>query len=186
MSKERFLAFNDAIIAIIATIMVLSFKTPTSTGFSALGQLAVPFFAYAASFLQIMMVWYNHHQLFRDIQAISIRAYLYNTLWLFVMSLFPFVTGWVGEKVWDRAAEYTFMVVLLVWMLFFSLMDYELTRTNPGIDKVLLSHSLSLAIRYGIPLVALLVIWFFPPAGLIANLLLVTLVYWLFFRQSVY
>lgn len=36
MEKERFLAFTDAIIAIIATIMVLEFKTPDKSGWPAL------------------------------------------------------------------------------------------------------------------------------------------------------
>ncbi len=68
MEKERFLAFTDAIIAIIATIMVLEFKTPDKSGWPALAELTIPLLAYALSFFMIMTVWYNHHQLYRDIK----------------------------------------------------------------------------------------------------------------------
>ena len=60
MEKERFLAFTDAIIAIIATIMVLEFKTPDKSGWPALAELTIPLLAYALSFFMIMTVWYNH------------------------------------------------------------------------------------------------------------------------------
>ncbi|MGO3419370.1 MAG: TMEM175 family protein, partial [Lactococcus cremoris] len=66
MEKERFLAFTDAINAIISTIMVLEFKTPDKSGWPALTELTVPLLAYALSFFMIMTVWYNHHQLYRD------------------------------------------------------------------------------------------------------------------------
>ncbi|MDN5470824.1 MAG: TMEM175 family protein, partial [Lactococcus lactis] len=46
MEKERFLAFTDAIIAIIATIMVLEFKTPDKSGWPALAELTIPLLAY--------------------------------------------------------------------------------------------------------------------------------------------
>ncbi|XOW22084.1 TMEM175 family protein [Lactococcus cremoris] len=59
MEKERFLAFTDAINAIIATIMVLEFKTPDKSGWPALTELTVPLLAYALSFFMIMTVWYN-------------------------------------------------------------------------------------------------------------------------------
>ena len=66
MEKERFLAFTDAIIAIIATIMVLEFKTPDKSGWPALAELTIPLLAYALSFFMIMTVWYNHHQLYHS------------------------------------------------------------------------------------------------------------------------
>ncbi|MGN8067207.1 TMEM175 family protein [Lactococcus lactis] len=76
MEKERFLAFTDAIIAIIATIMVLEFKTPDKSGWPALAELTIPLLAYALSFFMIMTVWYNHHQLYRDIKNITPRIFL--------------------------------------------------------------------------------------------------------------
>ncbi|WP_284446084.1 TMEM175 family protein [Lactococcus lactis] len=56
MEKERFLAFTDAIIAIIATIMVLEFKTPDKSGWPALAELTILLLAYALSFFMIMTV----------------------------------------------------------------------------------------------------------------------------------
>ncbi|MDM5144861.1 hypothetical protein ICE98_01962 [Lactococcus lactis] len=76
MEKERFLAFTDAIIAIIATIMVLEFKTPDKSGWPTLAELTIPLLAYALSFFMIMTVWYNHHQLYRDIKNITPRIFL--------------------------------------------------------------------------------------------------------------
>lgn len=65
MTKGRFLAFVDAIIAIIATIMVLDLPIPKEPTLSALTESALPLFAYFLSFFMIWSVWYNHHSLFR-------------------------------------------------------------------------------------------------------------------------
>ena len=110
MEKERFLAFTDAIIAIIATIMVLEFKTPDKSGWPALAELTIPLLAYALSFFMIMTVWYNHHQLYRDIKNITPRIFLLNTLWLFIMSFFPFTTGCPSPRVGSENMQVSFFL----------------------------------------------------------------------------
>lgn len=131
MEKERFLAFTDAIIAIIATIMVLEFKTPDKSGWPTLAELTIPLLAYALSFFMIMTVWYNHHQLYRDIKNITPRIFLLNTLWLFIMSFFPFTTGWVGKHASEFLPEFFYLIVIFLWAAVFHLMDHELLKENP-------------------------------------------------------
>ena len=50
-------SFTDAVMSIIATIMVLEFKTPDKSGWPALAELTIPLLAYALSFFMIMTVW---------------------------------------------------------------------------------------------------------------------------------
>ncbi|MDR0297075.1 MAG: TMEM175 family protein, partial [Streptococcaceae bacterium] len=78
MTKERFLNYTDAIVAIIATIMVLELPIPKEVSFSALREAASPFFAYFLSFTVIWIVWFNHHGLFSKVKKVNGKVYWYN------------------------------------------------------------------------------------------------------------
>ena len=175
MEKERFLAFTDAIIAIIATIMVLEFKTPDKSGWPALAELTIPLLAYALSFFMIMTVWYNHHQLYRDIKNITPRIFLLNTLWLFIMSFFPFTTGWVGKHASEFLPEFFYLIVIFLWAAVFHLMDHELLKENPDKEYKELTHSLSGRNLFLINFLSLGIVWFWPPIGLVCVAMLATI-----------
>ena len=50
MSKERVLAFTDAVLAIIMTILVIELEKPTEATLQAILELKTNFFAYALTF----------------------------------------------------------------------------------------------------------------------------------------
>jgi uncharacterized membrane protein len=98
MSKGRLEAFSDGVIAILITIMVLELKVPHGEEWSALRPLLPIFLTYVLSFTYVGIYWNNHHHLLHAADQISARILWANLHLLFWLSLFPFVTGWMGEN----------------------------------------------------------------------------------------
>jgi uncharacterized membrane protein len=96
MHKGRLEAFSDGVFAIIITIMVLELKVPDDPAFPALAENWHEFLTYALSFLYVGIYWNNHHHLFQAVQHIRGAVLWANLHLLFWLSLFPFVTGWLG------------------------------------------------------------------------------------------
>lgn len=97
MEKGRLEAFSDGVIAIIITIMVLELKVPHGTDWEALRPLAPVFLCYVVSFLYVGIYWNNHHHLIKTCRRVTSGIMWANLHLLFWLSLFPFVTGWMGE-----------------------------------------------------------------------------------------
>lgn len=98
MSKGRLEAFSDGVIAIIITIMVLEMKAPHGTDLAALRPLLPVFLSYVLSFIYVGIYWNNHHHLFQVVKHVDGRVLWANLHLLFWLSLFPFVTTWMGEN----------------------------------------------------------------------------------------
>jgi uncharacterized membrane protein len=97
MSAGRLEAFSDGVLAIIITIMVLELKVPHGADLAALLTLRPVLLAYVLSFVYVGIYWNNHHHLIRTVKHVTGRIMWANLHLLFWLSLFPFVTGWVGE-----------------------------------------------------------------------------------------
>ncbi len=97
MHKGRLEAFSDGVIAIIITIMVLELHVPAGADLAALRAVAPRLFLYLLSFVNLGIYWNNHHHLFQAVHRVSGRALWANMFLLFWLSLFPFVTDWMGE-----------------------------------------------------------------------------------------
>jgi uncharacterized membrane protein len=54
--------------------------------------------SYVLSFVFLGIYWNNHHHLLQAIKHVDGRVLWANLHLLFWLSLFPFVTGWVGEN----------------------------------------------------------------------------------------
>lgn len=98
MGESRLVAFTDGIIAIIITVMVLEFKTPTADTFAALWALRSEFVIYLASYLILAVYWINHHHLFQIVKHVSTPILWANMLMLLMMSFYPFATAWLGAR----------------------------------------------------------------------------------------
>jgi uncharacterized membrane protein len=114
MSKGRLEAFSDGVIAIIITIMVLEMKTPHGTDFSALVPIWPVFVSYVLSFIYVGIYWVNHHHLLHAAHKINGWVMLANLHLLFWLSLFPFMTGWVGENHFATVPVALYGVVLFM------------------------------------------------------------------------
>ena len=113
MTKGRLEAFSDAVIAILITIMVLELGIPDEANLKALEHLVPVFLAYVLSFVNVGIYWNNHHHMFVLVHGVNgkiLWANLHLLLWL---SLFPFVTGWMGETGFEPLPVLAYGIVAL-------------------------------------------------------------------------
>jgi uncharacterized membrane protein len=122
MGKGRMEAFSDGVLAIIITIMVLEMKVPHGDDFSVLGPLLPVLLSYVLSFIYLGIYWNNHHHMLHATQHVTGGILWANLHLLFWLSLFPFVTGWMGENHFAVAPTALYGIVLLMaavayWLL---------------------------------------------------------------------
>lgn len=98
MDTSRLEAFSDGVIAIIITIMVLEMKFQHGSELVDLQNIAPIFFTYVLSFIYLAIYWNNHHHMLSITEHVNAGILWANMHLLFWLSLFPFVTGWMGEN----------------------------------------------------------------------------------------
>jgi len=125
-------AFSDGIFAFAITLLVLNLKDPLSepllAGSSLLDGLLKQWpalFALVTSFITILIMWVNHHNMFTHIKRINTNLMFINGLLLFFVVLTPFTTLLVANHVSfnqtadsrTAAAVYSgsFLTLALVW-----------------------------------------------------------------------
>ena len=114
MEKNRLEAFSDGVIAIIITIMVLEMKVPHGSDFAALKPLLPVFLSYVLSFVYVGIYWNNHHHMLQTAKHVTGGILWANLHLLFWLSLFPFVTGWMGENHFAVMPSALYGLVLLM------------------------------------------------------------------------
>lgn len=99
-------AFSDGVFAIAITLLVLNLKVPSAGDLPAgTGLLTVlldqwpSYVAYVVSFLTILIMWINHHTLFKLITRTDHIFLMLNGLLLLTISVVPFPTALVAEYV---------------------------------------------------------------------------------------
>lgn len=163
MLKSRLEAFSDGVLAIIITIMVLEMKVPHGENISVLKPLIPVFLSYVLSFCYIGIYWNNHHHMLHATKKISGGVLWANLNLLFWLSLFPFVTGWMGENHFAPLPTALYGVVLLMagvayWILAHRIVAIEGDKSvlgqaighdwKGGISVVLYAISIPLAFYY--------------------------------------
>ena len=136
MGKNRLEAFSDGVLAIIITIMVLEMKVPHGGDFPALRPLLPVFLSYVLSFVYVGIYWNNHHHMFHATQQVNGIILWANLHLLFWLSLFPFVTGWMGENHFAPAPTALYGVVLLMAALAYWLLQRAIIARQ-GKDSLL-------------------------------------------------
>ena len=121
MEKNRLEAFSDGVLAIIITIMVLELHVPHPTEqrphpneLADLKGLLPVFLTYALSFIYVGIYWNNHHHLLKAAHKVTAAMMWSNLHLLFWLSLFPFVTGWMGENHFTPAPTAVYGAVMLM------------------------------------------------------------------------
>ena len=97
MEKNRLEAFSDGVLAIIITIMVLELTLPLGDGFKDFAAIMPLLLTYVLSFFFVAIYWVNHHLMFHISERVNLKILWVNIVWLFVISLIPFTTAWVGK-----------------------------------------------------------------------------------------
>ena len=133
MGKGRLEAFSDGVIAIIITIMVLEMKVPRGESFAALRPLLPVFLSYVLSFLYVGIYWNNHHHMLHATTRVTGSILWANLHLLFWLSLFPFVTGWMGQNHFalPPSALYGF-VLLMAGIAYFILQQAIIVSQGPA------------------------------------------------------
>src|SRR6266540_5582876 len=114
MPKGRLEAFSDGVLAIIITIMVLELRVPHGGDLTALRPLIPVLLSYVLSFVYLGIYWNNHHHMLQATKHVTGGILWANLHLLFWLSLFPFVTGWVGNNHSSPAPMALYGVVLLL------------------------------------------------------------------------
>ena len=130
MGKGRLEAFSDGVMAVIITIMVLELHPPHEATWSALLEIAHPFFAYVLSFVYVGIYWNNHHHMFQVVQHVDGRVLWANNFLLFCLSLVPFSTNWMGETEFALTPTVVYGLTLFLPGFAYSLLQGALLRLH--------------------------------------------------------
>jgi uncharacterized membrane protein len=175
--------FSDGVFSIVITLLVLDLKVPrvSATGGGA-GALADAlqhqwpvYAAYVLSFLQVGVVWANHHAMFHYIRRSDHQLLVYNMLLLLCAAVLPFTTALLSE--YARADEADRRLAALVYSgalgscgIFFNAVWGHALRAklvdphaNPRRLQALRRHWQLVPLLYGI---AFLLAWWNPRVSL--------------------
>lgn len=157
----RLEAFSDGVLAIIITLLVFGIQVPKREVVDEIGLVAAlleqwpMYLAFAASFFFVLVMWINHHRLFRVIQRSDNNLLLLNGLLLFGISLLPFPTSVMATYL-RHAERATAVVIYNGWFLaiaFFFTLLWRYASTNNRLfsektDPALVAH-ISQQFAYG-------------------------------------
>ncbi len=130
MSKNRLEAFSDGVIAIIITIMVLEMKGPHGENLGMLAPLVPVFSSYVLSFVYVGIYWNNHHHMLHTCNHVTGGILWANLHLLFWLSLFPFVTGWMGENHFAPIPSALYGCVLLAAAIAYLILQQTIIATQ--------------------------------------------------------
>ena len=171
IDKNRLLAVTDGIIAIAATIMVLQLTIPEEVSFIAFAHQWPVLVAYIISYAHIFLAWHEHHDSMANAEVINHRIFLINCLWLFFVTLIPFVTGVIGHAPNHTPSVLLYIAVLLAEQLTITWESVSVVKLNktvvldgPVIRKIRIVSIAGYA-------VAAIVACIYAIAGLIATLI---------------
>lgn len=136
MTKNRLEAFSDGVLAIIITIMVLELKVPHTPDIAALQPLIPVFLSYVLSFIYLGIYWNNHHHLLHTAKHVNGGILWANLHLLFWLSLFPFVTGWMGENHFEQIPTLIYGTILLLAAIAYYILQSLIVKTE-GKDSLL-------------------------------------------------
>ena len=130
-------AFSDGVFAIIITIMVLELKVPHGSDWVVLKPLLAIFLSYVLSFIYLGIYWNNHHHLLKACPQVNGGILWANLHLLFWLSLFPFVTGWMGENHFTPLPSALYGVILLLAAIAYVILQTLIVAQHGGRESKL-------------------------------------------------
>jgi uncharacterized membrane protein len=99
--SERLIAFTDAVMAVVITLLVLDLKLPEGVGdedlYAAIPNLSRALWCYVLSFVVIGILWMARHRQFHSILRVDGVMLWLNLLFLMSVALIPFVTSVLSD-----------------------------------------------------------------------------------------
>jgi len=131
MTARRLEAFSDGVFAIIITIMVLELRAPEEPTLAALVPLGPVFLSYVLSYVNLGIYWNNHHHMIHVTSRVNGAILWANLYLLFWLSLFPFVTAWMGQHFEPVPAAIYGLVMVMAAMAYVILQRAILAQEGP-------------------------------------------------------
>jgi uncharacterized membrane protein len=142
-------ALSDGVIAIIITLLTFSLHVPTTEEIAAAGGLLAAlgqnwpvYVAFLVSFLNLLVMWMNHHYMFTLIYRVDRAFLMLNGLLLLTMSLVPFATSLItATRFTDdgREAAVVYAVIYLaIALAYWGVWGYASARDRllgPGVTE---------------------------------------------------
>src|SRR5579864_1142540 len=107
----RLEAFSDGIFAFAITLLVLGLRDPVQAVGQSQSLLSglfaewPTFLAFFTSFLSVLVIWVNHHNMFSYIKGIDTRFLFLNGFLLLTVTLNPFTTSLVADHLLDNNSD---------------------------------------------------------------------------------
>ena len=130
IDKNRLLAITDGVVAIAATIMVLQLTIPEIINMGSILEQWPLLLGYIISFTQVFLAWHEHHDSVANAEMINHRIFLINCMWLFFITLLPFVTGLAGHAGNYQPAMLMYILVLFMVQLSITIESRSICKLN--------------------------------------------------------
>ena len=179
MGKERLMAFTDAVLAIIMTILVLELEKPEEATFAALWSLRENFFAYALSFFWLGTMWVNLHNEWHDVAQISKSVVWWSVVLLFFSSLIPYAIRFVNVD-YNSSVTQCFYGIMVLLVTFSNIgLSHALEKANHTEDEIkadIAGNRRRLYFDIFIKVIGLIItLTIYPPATMISVLITMVL-----------
>ncbi|MBO4395678.1 MAG: DUF1211 domain-containing protein [Eubacterium sp.] len=139
MKKERLVAFTDAVLAIIMTILVLELEKPEDISFEGFWALRSNLFAYMLSFFWIGSLWIALNSIWENVERVSGVVAWWNVIFLFFTSFLPYATGLVSNNFYDREAQAFYGIVVIAASTSNWILNKLIDRPNSDNPKLLMA-----------------------------------------------
>lgn len=137
MTKERLVAFTDAVLAIIMTILVLELEKPSEASLAAFWDLKEAFFAYTLSFFWLGSLWIGLNGIWEHAERVDSRVIWWNMGLLFTASFIPYATGLASVDFTSRTMQGFYGLVVIVMTIVNWFLHKALDRPNADVPDLL-------------------------------------------------
>jgi uncharacterized membrane protein len=130
-SSSRVEAFSDGVFAIAITLLILEIRVPHGDHdlWAGLRALWPSYIAFLMSFVVILIMWVNHHELLRMVRGVNYPFLFANGLLLLTVTFVPFPTAVLAQNLATSEAKAavafycaTFVANAICWNLLFTTM----------------------------------------------------------------
>ncbi len=174
METDRFEALIDAILAIIITIIVLEIPLASAGTWSSLYEIRYEFIIYAISFIVCFNFWNYNNNIFSIVNKIDSKVIWVMGITLFVFSLLPYFTTFVGENFYEFFPQFMYGMCFLITAILTLFIGKYLKEADPA------NIALHLALNNHYPIYGTIILvligtvigyFIYPPAIIICCLL---------------
>lgn len=169
MKKDRFVAFFDAVMAIIMTIVVLEFVIPSGTTWADLDVFWFQLLVYALSFFWLGTMWINLHSTWHHVEIITRPILFVNLFTLFFSSLIPFLTVYVGRNISAQVPQLLYGIDAILIILCNQISAELLARENEDIKNRIKMLRSAVAIDETIKLAGVIIGAFLLPQAVLVS-----------------